>query len=157
MKKLRKVVDERQELELLKIGNSSFYVMFISLIAVLIVQSFVLNYELKYLAGNMIVIIIVFIWVVICSIRRGVWEFYTKPGMKSYIVYSLIFGVGFGLLFTVLVYFRFEMSLPHLLRYFAFIFAALSIPMFILYLIFGTIIKKRQKKLQQNFDDDSMV
>jgi hypothetical protein len=29
--------------------------------------------------------------------------------------------------------------------------------MFILYLLFGTIIKKRQKKLQQNFDDDSMV
>ena len=38
MKRFRKIVDERQESELLKIGNSSFTVMLFSLIAVMIVQ-----------------------------------------------------------------------------------------------------------------------
>jgi signal transduction histidine kinase len=155
MKRFRKVVDERQELELLKIGNSSFTVMLISLIAVMIVQMFVFNFEMKYLTGYFVVLIIVFIWVVVCSIRRGAWEFYTKPGMKSYILYSLAFGIGFSLLFTMLRYFLHEMSLAHAVRFFAINFVSISIPMFIIYLLLGTIVKKRQQKLQQNFDDDS--
>jgi len=157
MKRFRKVVDERQELELLKIGNSSFIVMLISLIIVMIVQMFIFNFELKYLAGYFIVLIIVAIWVVACSIKRGAWEFYTKPGMKSYILYSLVFGIGFSLLFTVLWYFRHEISLAHAFRFFVIIFAIISIPMFIIYVILGVIIKKRQQKLQQNFDDDSTL
>jgi len=155
MKIFRKIVDERQELELLKIGNSSFTVMLISLITVMIVQMFIFNFEFKYLAGYFIVLIIVTIWVVACSIKRGAWEYYTKPGMKSYILYSLSFGIGFSILFTVLLYFIREISLPHAFRFFVIIFAVISIPMFIIYVILGAIIKKRQQKLQQNFDDDS--
>ncbi|MCL2821180.1 MAG: hypothetical protein FWD38_10245 [Oscillospiraceae bacterium] len=156
MKRFRKIVDERQESELLKIGNSSFTVMLFSLIAVMIVQMFIFNFEFKYLAGYFIVLIIVMIWVVACSIKRGAWEFYTKPGIKSYIIYSLAFGIGLSLLITALGYFIHEISLPHAFRFFVISFATISIPMFIIYIILGTIIKKRQEKLQQNFDDDSI-
>jgi FlaA1/EpsC-like NDP-sugar epimerase len=155
MKRFRKVVDERQELELLKIGNSSFTVMLISLITVMIVQMFIFNFEMKYLTGYYVVLIIVFIWVVACSIRRGAWEFYTKPGMKSYIFSSLASGIGLGILFTMLRYFVHEISLPHAFQFFAIVFATISIPGFIINLLLGTIIKKRQQKLQQTFDDDS--
>jgi len=94
------------------------------------------------------------VYAAIGFIRRGIWDYYTKPGMKSYLIYSAAAGLLFGISLPLIGFFRYGaspmVSLLHFAGYFLFFFAI----MFSLCWILGTATKKRQERLAQELDKE---
>lgn len=153
MKLFRKVVDERQELEMMHIERGAFYVMVFALAIGILIQIFALDFDFTHVAGEFIVLLIGTVWAFIGSIRRGSWDYFTKPGMKAYLIYSIATGLIFGLVAPLTRYFRYGAPLMDCLRVFAKNFIILFMIAFLTLLLFGTIAKKRQEKLQQKHGD----
>lgn len=105
IKKLfEKKVDERQEMELLKVEHYSFWFMYWALFAATIIQGIFMD-DARMAAGEWIVFMATCIVTLVGCIRKGVWSFQSRkvPGAKSWLIYSLILavvaGIPFGLLF----------------------------------------------------------
>lgn len=154
MKLFRKVIDERQELEMMRVERSSFWVMFVGLAVVITAQVFAFNFDFEHIAGESVVLIIGVAWALIGYIRRGSWDYFTKPGMKSYVLYSIAAAVIFGTFAPLKRYLRDGASLTDSLLLFAINFVFLFILVFVSLFLVGTITKKRQNKLQQEYMDE---
>lgn len=94
-----KKVDERQEMDILRVEHYSFYLMYFLLAIEMIIQGIILN-EGDKIFGEWIVFMVVSAFALIGWIRKGVWSYQSRkvPGIKSYIWYSLIAGVVGGIL-----------------------------------------------------------
>lgn len=143
-----KKVDERQEMDILRVEHYSFYLMYFLLIIEMIIQGIILN-EGDKIIGEWIVFMVVSAFALIGWIRKGVWSYQSRkvPGIKSYIWYSLIAGVvggilgycgglrwnagGWALMANVIIVAGFSFGLA-----------------FIAFLIVGSIARKREKKLE---------
>ena len=100
LKKLfEKKVDERQEMDLLQIEHYGFWLMFWMLLVEIVIQGVVLDGGDK-IVGEWIVFMATCVFVVIGWIRKGVWSYQAKkiPGIKSYLMYSLVSAVVCGML-----------------------------------------------------------
>jgi len=154
MKLFRKIVDERQELEMMRVERGSFWVMLLALVVAILVQLFALGYDFEHIAGEFIVLVIGAVWSTAGYLRRGSWDYFTKPGVKTYALYSLAAGIIFGLVAPLTRYFRYGAPLLDCLRVFVINFTSVYILAFLTLLLLGTITKKRQKKLQQEYKED---
>lgn len=94
-----KKVDERQEMDLLRVEHYSFWLMFWLLAIEIVVQGIILDGGDK-ITGEWIVFMITAVFSVAGFIRKGVWSYQSKrvPGVKSYFLYSLIAGAVGGVL-----------------------------------------------------------
>lgn len=153
MKLFRKVIDERQELEMMRVERVSFWIMFFSLIIAIFVQLLVLGFDFEHVAGEFIILLTVAVWATIGYTRCGAWDYFTKPGMKSYVIYSLGGGFIFGLMVPLTWYFKYDTPLLSCLLTFAINFAILFPLLFLTLWLVGSIVKKRQEKLQQEYED----
>ena len=99
MKFPKKITDEREENDLLKIGNFSFWLLF-SMLAILIVVQVLFATPFQQILGEIIVLVISCIAFVTGCIVKGVWDYYTKPTLKTYLVSGLI---GAFLMFVIQV------------------------------------------------------
>lgn len=92
-----KKVDERQEMDLLRVEHYSFWLMFWLLAIEIVVQGIILDEGDKIL-GEWIVFIVTAVFSVAGFIRKGVWSYQAKkvPGVKSYFLYSIVAGVAGG-------------------------------------------------------------
>lgn len=143
-----KKVDERQEMDILRVEHYSFYLMYFLLVIEMIIQGIILN-EGDKIFGEWIVFMVVSAFALIGWIRKGVWSYQSRkvPGIKSYIWYSLIAGVvggilgycgglrwnagGLALMANIIIVAGFSFGLA-----------------FIAFLIVGSIARKREKKLE---------
>lgn len=148
-KLFEKKVDERQEMDLLQIEHYGFWLMFWMLLAEIIIQGVVLDGGDK-IFGEGIVFMGTCVFVVIGWIRKGVWSYQAKkvPGVKSYLLYSLITALISGALGALMgvkenpgnlsaIMFRGVMVAVN----------ALWVTFFVL-LVVGGIAKGREKKLE---------
>ena len=103
MKKIRKVIDERQELEMLKIEHFGFWIMFWLLFASIVIQTG-MGASFKQFGVEFGVFMIGCIFTLIAYLRRGLWDYYTKPGIKTYLFYSIVSTIIVGVLFGVIKY-----------------------------------------------------
>ncbi|WP_019849290.1 DUF6773 family protein [Desulfitobacterium sp. PCE1] len=150
MKFFRKNMDERREFEVTPIANVTVYVAVFGLVAAIIVQLFVLDLNFAYIAGEFIILLVCVIYSLIGHYRRGIWDFYTKPGMKAYFAYSF---VGVSILMGIpilLLYFKNQASMLDSLWIFARNFIVAFPLVFGLLALLGTFTKKRQRKLAEN-------
>lgn len=158
MKWLKKKADERQEMDILKVEHIGFWAMYWMLLAALIIQGIFMEDGARLAAGEWIVFMATSILVLAGWTRKGVWSFYTRkiPGVKAYLIYSLIsmfvVGMPLGIIFGSKWYSDdFRGVLLCVVFYMVLLFAA----SFILFLIVGTIAKRREAKLaDQTFDDE---
>jgi small neutral amino acid transporter SnatA (MarC family) len=88
MKLFHKLLDERQEQETMRIERGAFYVIFFALAISILVQLMVFNLDITHIAGEIIVLFMGAAWALAGYIRRGIWDNFTKPGIKSYLIYS---------------------------------------------------------------------
>lgn len=146
-----KKVDERQEMELLKVEHIGFWAMYWMLFAALLIQGVIMQKEKEVVAGEFITFMVTSLIVLIGWVRKGVWSYQSKkvPGVKSYLCYSLAIGVIGGLFFGILFGIRWHQNylegiLACVIFYILFLFG-LS---FVMFLIFGTIARKRERKLE---------
>lgn len=154
MKLFRKVIDERQELEMMRVERSTFWLMFFLLMISIPIQLFVKDFGLEHVAGEFIISMVGCIWSLIGYARRGSWGYFTKPGIKSYIFYSLTAAFIVGIMHPLIRFFRNGLSILDGLLTFAINFAIMFPVCFLLMWFLGSLIKKRQNRLQQEYEDN---
>lgn len=154
MKLFRKIIDERQELEMMRVERVGFWLLYLGLVVAIIVQLFVFGFDFKHLAGEFIVLIVGCVVMLIGYMRRGSWDYFTKPGMKSYIIYSLGGGLLFALPMPIAAYFYNGLSFLNCLSIFAINFLFLFSLLFLLLWLLGSVTKRRQKKLEQESEEE---
>lgn len=99
------LLDERQEQVLLKIEHNGYLIAFWGLLAVLLAEAFFLDMELKAMAGEWIVFMVLSVYVSAASARNGIWDRRLKPDAKSNariagaaaLIFGALVGVGFYL------------------------------------------------------------
>ena len=151
MKLFRKVVDEREEQETKRIESGAYYIMVFALGISVFIQVIIFNFDIAHVAGEIIVLLIGVTWALAGYIRRGIWDNFTRPGVKSYLVYSTIVGIVYGFI----GYFRSDISVLNFMPTFAIRFLWIFVIMFLILTFYGTIIKMRTKNLQQIYDEDA--
>lgn len=158
MKWFKKNVDERQEMDLLRVEHFGFWFMYWMLFAALIIQGLFMDDSSKRAAGEWIVFMSTSIVVLIGCIRKGVWSFHAKkvPGVKSYLLYSLaasvLAGIPFGILFGLRAGGN---SLKEIIIFIVYYMVLMYIITFAGFLLAGTIAKKREAALaNRDFEDE---
>jgi len=155
MKLFRKVVDERQEREMMGIERIGFWIMYFGLVAALLVQLLVLDFDIAHLSGKLTMLLIGTAWLVVGYYRKGLWDYFFNPGIKSYTFTGVIAGILNGIMLFFFYYFRLNLSLAESLRSSAIWFLAMFIVTFLLTALHGTVIKRRRMKLQQKYKDEN--
>ena len=154
-----KRVDERQEMELLKVEHIGFWAMYWMLFAALLIQGVIMQKEIV-VAGEFITFMVTSLIVLIGWVRKGVWSYQSRkvPGIKAYLCYSLVTGVIGGLFFGILMGIRWHQNdvkgiVACVLFYIVFLFGFT----FVVFLVFGTIARKRERMLEQaESEEDDM-
>lgn len=150
-------MDERQELELLKIEHVGFWIMFWALTISIIIQTIFMNKDFDEIIGEMIVLLIGAGCIIIGCAKKGQWDYYSQPSMKNYLLYSTITATIFSLLIGVKKWKQYEvfredfwgMAIPIVLILFVSCFALVFISLFIC----GKIVQNRRKKLEKEYEE----
>lgn len=150
-----KKVDERQEMDLLKVEHYSFYLMYFLLLIEMIIQGVILDGGDK-IFGEWIVFMIVSVFALVGWIRKGVWSYqYRKvPGIKSYLLWSLAAGVVGGILGFCNGMKWNSGNIQSLMVNVLCTAIGTSVLAFVLFLIGGGITKMREKKLEKEATED---
>ena len=154
MKFFRKKLDERQEIESLRVASIAYLIAFWGLAAAIIIQRFVFNLDFAHLAGELIILAVMSVYASIGYYRRGIWDTLTKPGIKAYLVYSFL-GVLLSNIPTIANCIKYQTSIPEFLTYFI-MNSVIAFPIaFALIAGLGMFIKRRQKKLAEKYMDEN--
>jgi apolipoprotein N-acyltransferase len=156
MRFFKKVVDEREELDMLRTERVGCYVMFFGLLVAIVVQTAIFGYSLPHIAGEFTVLLVAAAVILAGDIRRGSWDYFTKPGLKAYLLYSLAGSGIFSAVFVGIGYFRkqYDMPLPALLGIFALNFVFLFIACFVALAFFGELTKRRKARLEKEYEEE---
>ncbi|WKY45282.1 hypothetical protein Q5O14_04050 [Eubacteriaceae bacterium ES2] len=158
MKRFKKVIDERQEMELYKIEHFAFWVVYWLLLGSIIIQATFLGAPFIEWAFEWFIFMIASVGTLIGCFKKGQWDYYTKPTFKTYLFYSLAGSGIFTIIYTIASYFHNDYLRTNFLALFLIaliLFAFLFIVIFLLLASFGLLTKKRQAKLAQEFDEES--
>ena len=152
-----KKVDERQEKELLKVERVGFWGMYWMLFASIMIQEFFMQKGKEEIGAELIVFFAGSAIVVVGCARKGLWSYQSRkvPGVKAYLLYSLCASILGGLLFGVSSGLRWKQaSVLGVIAGIACYVGSLFVITFISFVIFGTIAKKREKKLEAMAEQD---
>lgn len=157
MKKIKKLVDERQEQELHEIEHYGFWIMYWGLFATIIAQSFVMNIPFKQFAGEWLVFMIGSVVIIVGCVKKGLWDYYSKPSWKNYFLTSVIGTLGISIIFGISKYVQYESLRSHLLDRLLPIVLIFATPIFIMIFIccavLGKMVLNKQKKMENEFSD----
>lgn len=147
-----KKVDERQEMDLLRVEHICFWSMYWMLLASIIIQVFFVEEGGRFILGEWIVFMITSVLAVAGCIRKGVWSRQTKkiPGVKAYVRYSLIAMAAAGIPLGLLHSYRSgsgEMSIKITLISIAIYMIFMFVMTFLGFLLVGALARRREAKL----------
>lgn len=89
---VKKVVDEREEMEMMKVEHVFFWVVFWGLLVSMFVQLY-LGADFRQIGGEWCVFMIMAVGTVIGELKAGLFDYWSRPGWKSYLTYSVIAAV----------------------------------------------------------------
>lgn len=143
-----------QELEALKIGERSFWIMEWGLVAAILIQALLYGQgNFKYVAGEIAVLFIASCYNIAADLRKGIWCRSLKAAPRTNLLVSLGFSVGFAVILGVINYVQYgkaEMAVISAAVFFAFVFilcfAALS--------VLGLIYQKKKEKLENESEEE---
>lgn len=153
-----KKVDERQELELLKVEHAGFWSVYWMLLTSVMIQCVVMNKGLAEVLPEFLIFMVASVIIIVGCARKGLWSYQSRkvPGVKSYLLYSAITSVLAGLFFGIVNTIKWTEGdiktivisvVLHMIVFFVMTFVA--------FLIVGGIAKKREAKLAEaHFEDE---
>ncbi len=153
MNKLKKMfekkVDERQEIELMKVERTGFWVMYWMLLATLFIEGIIME-KGELLVGEFVVFMTGCLVIVIGCLRKGLWTYQSKqvPGAKAWLRYSLITAVVAGIPLGIFNAVKWCETVPEILLSVVIMVISLFILCFVAFAIVGTIAKKENKSWQ---------
>ncbi len=151
----RKILDEREELEMYRSEHKMFWFMFWVLVIGTLAQKFILHAPLGQYAWEGILLLVVSIWSLVVDFRHGIYDTVSRPGWRSYLGYALVFSIVFT---AIIVYSGWskgwlttprEIGIAALVEwmfFFLLMYAALA--------VWGTLTQYRRKKLERQFQDE---
>ncbi|MDD3413163.1 MAG: hypothetical protein PHY47_04110 [Lachnospiraceae bacterium] len=157
MKIFNKKIDEREELELLKVEHVGFNVMFFTAVISLVIESYIMNCEFKIFAGEFVIVIVGAIVTLIGSIRKGNWDYYSKPNAKNYFLYSFVSAIIFTICFVIgkmrtYEFFR-ENYAQRIIPVGIIFFFSIFILCFVVLAFCGSLVKKKREKINKSLEE----
>lgn len=153
----KKKLDERELMEMYKIEHYAFWFLFWALFASIFIQMLFFEPSIKQIGGEWIIFMIAAVASSIAYYKGGHYDYFTKPGIKSYLLYSIFFTIVADVIIAIAFYvhhnyynmigFIITIVLYGLVT-FVVIFVTLALS--------GEAIKKRRKKLEEQFDDSDI-
>lgn len=150
----RKKLDERELMEMYKIEHYAFWFLFWALFASLFIQLIFFDASFKQIGAEWIIFMIAAIASAIAYYKGGHYDYYTKPGIKSYLFYSIIFTVVTDIVTAIAIYVHhnyYNMT-GYIITVVLFGVVLFGI-IFTTMALTGEAIRKRRKKLEEQFDD----
>lgn len=157
MKLFKKVVDERQELELLQIEHFCFWIVFWGLCISIVVQLSFMGAPFKQVAAEFFILMAGSIGILVGCVKKGQWDYYTMPNTKTYIVTGGIGATIFCLIFAIAKYtkseyYRNDMNELFVTTIILFIFMFAVI--FIATAVVGKLVQKKREQLDKEYTDN---
>lgn len=152
MKQMKKVIDERQAQIAQRSLGWAFWGVTAVLLISLVVKSFFLGLPFTAYVTEMAALLVGAVVDVALDLRGGVYDQYTKPGIRSYLFYSLATALLFTLAVTGGALWR---GTPTGLALAVFTCANFLMIFVVCYgamALYGAMAKKRQEKLDHAFD-----
>ena len=135
-------LDERQELKLLKIQHYGCWLAFWGLLADILIQM---------ILGNIVFMSLV-IYLVVASLKEGIWDRKYKPNLKTNLLFSTIGALVEGIVFFIISY-RDYQNLKGSIGIMILIFFMMEIVCMILFTVAGKIYKKRVHQLEDSNEE----
>jgi hypothetical protein len=157
MKLFKKKIDEREELEILKVEHLGFNVMFFTAVVSLVIESYIMNCEFKVFAGEFVIVIVGAIVTLIGSLRNGNWDYYSKPNVKNYFLYSFVSAIIFTICFVFgrmrkYDFFQ-EKYLERIVPVGIIFFFSIFILCFAALALYGSMVKKKREKINKMLEE----
>lgn len=152
-----KKVDERQERDIMQVEHIGFWAMYWMLVIAIFVQAFFVEDGGKHMTAEFIIFFVTSIIVLIGWMRKGVWSYHTRkvPGVKAYLVYSLIAMLAVGIPIGLLNGYRWKMEWRAILSSMAIMMASIFVISFVGFCVLGTMTRKRERELaEQTYEED---
>lgn len=155
MKTLNNNLDERQEQALLNIEKNGCWIAYFALLLSLFVQMAIFGVtNFKAIAGEWIIFMLLSLYLVIACFRKGIWDRRLKPNRKTNFIVSVVSAVIASVLFGIVNYLNYK-SLTGAVATFAIVLISAFVLIFITLSISSNIFKKREAKLEAEYDDDA--
>lgn len=151
MKKRKNNLDERQELELLRIEHNGCWLAFWGLLIVMLVQLLAGNDSAQNLVGEWIVFMCLALYLTIACIKNGIWDRKLKPNWKTNVIASMIAAVVTGVIWFVISYKNYH-KLVGSIATGVIIFLCIGVLCFFALTISSKVYKNRLQKLE-NIED----
>lgn len=148
---MKKMIDERQEVELLKIEHIGFWLMYYGSLILILVQELVFLVPLDELIPEYIILAIGMVTIVIGSARKGIWTRRSKAGMKNYLISSFSAALLAGFL---LMGFLAVQGSDYVLEVGAITFAGTFGGTFVIVWLLGIYTNRKSAELERRFEDD---
>lgn len=103
---MKKIVDERQEKELMQIERKTFWVGYFLMVVVILIQCLIFDNPIKMVIGELSIIIVQCIYLVVSCVRKGVWSYCVKPTFKNNVIASIIGSAIVAIFMVLLIVFR---------------------------------------------------
>ena len=155
MKTLKNNLDERQEQALLNIEKNACWIAYFALLLSLFVQMAIFGAtNFKAIAGEWIIFMLLSLYLVIACLRKGIWDRRLKPNRKTNFIVSVVSAVIAAVLFGIVNYFNYK-SLTGAVATFAIVLIGVFVLVLITLTVCSNIFKKREAKLEAEYDDDA--
>lgn len=86
----KKVVDEREQMEMFRVEHYVCWLTFWALLVSIFVQLIGMRVSFSQVAGEWIVFMVMAFGILIGDMKGGHFEYYSRPGWKSYLFYTLV-------------------------------------------------------------------
>lgn len=148
---MKKIVDERQELELMKVERAGFWILFLALAADILIKVLFLGVPVRSLIGENIAFIAGCVTIIIGCTKRGLWTYYSAPCLKDYLVHSIGGTLIFSLLLMAALFLK---GARHVLSLTAVFAVIIFTVMFAVMALMGEYTKKKRDRLEKEYEDE---
>lgn len=97
-----------QENKLLQIEHNGCWIAFWGLFAAVYIQIAIGHGGFEYLGGEIITMIILAAYLVVSSIKNGIWDRRLKPDFNTNIILSSVFGLAVGVFWFFFTYLKYH-------------------------------------------------
>ena len=152
MKKINSNLDERQEMNLLKIEHNGCRMAFWGLLAAILFQEFLGINSMSSIAGELIVFMCLAIYLMVSCMKNGIWDRKLKPTLKTNAIVSGAAGTVMGIIWFVIFYRNYHNFIGSIMTG-IFMFLSTGILCLIMLSLSAALYKKRIRKLKETEDD----
>ena len=156
MKAKNNNLDERQEQILLKIEHIGCWLAFWGLLAAILIQEVLYPGELRAIAGEWIVFMVLCIYILAGCLKNGIWDRRLQPNFRTNLLASFVAAVVVGLIAFAIGFRRMENPDPKIVVLICAIAAGVTFAACLIGLSVGAAATKRkQRQLEEAPEEDA--